>query len=105
MADSIEHKRGNFFSIDCQYTDSKNTPLSLENITIKAQIRNSSDRLVDELIVTPIDLPIGKYRLTSADTSKWQIGVLNFDIQYTLSDGKVTSTDTVSITCLKDETR
>jgi hypothetical protein len=105
MANAIPHKRGDTFSIECAYTDSKGKALSLSGMTVRAQVRNASDKLVGGLEFIPVDLANGKYRLQNNKTEKWTLGCLVFDIEYILADGRKTSTDTVTIDCIKDETR
>lgn len=102
---AIQHKRGDTFSIECIYTDSKGKALSLNGVTVKSQVRNQADRLMGELEFIPVDLANGKYILQNNKTEKWTLGCLLFDIEYILSDGRKTSTETVVIDCIKDETR
>jgi hypothetical protein len=105
MSNLIPHKRGDTFSIECTYTDSRNNPLSLEGITVRSQVRNASDKLLTDLEFIPINLQTGEYILYSNETQHWTLGCLSFDIEYILPDGRKTSTDTVIIDCIKDETR
>ena len=105
MSNLIPHKRGDTFSIECTYTDNKNRPIDMWDISVKSQVRNQNDRLLSELVFFPVDLAQGKYRLVAENTENWTIGCLNFDIQYMLSDGRITSTDTQQIECYADVTR
>lgn len=50
-------------TIACQYTDDSGKPLSIEGVDIKSEMRNSSNKLIDNLVVTVSDEVNGLFHL------------------------------------------
>lgn len=91
----IDWKRGDHFSIACQYKDDAgvNTDFTSLGITVRSQVRRPDGRLVSELAVTLG--ATGAYLLDHATTG-WPLGDLIWDIQYTLAT-KPFSTQTMIV--------
>jgi hypothetical protein len=79
----IDWKRGDFFSVACQYKDDAgvNTDFTLLGISVRSQVRRPDGKLVAELTV--VLGATGSYLLEHA-TTDWPLGDLLWDIQYTL---------------------
>jgi hypothetical protein len=93
----ITHRIGSTFELQCQYTDSNAKPIDITNINIKSQIRDSANKLIADCVVTKVDNQAGKFTMRVSDTSKWPVARLFQDIQYTLSDGRITITTPINI--------
>lgn len=80
----IPWKRGDYFSVACQYKDDAgvNTDFVALGISVRSQVRTPKGLLVAELTVT--HGATGAYTLT-APTTTWPYGDLLWDIQYTLA--------------------
>lgn len=103
---TIDWKRGDSFVVDESGMLADGVALDMTGWTIASQIRTQrSDTLVANLAVTWLNQDIGAYHLECVDTTAWPIGKLLWDIQFTDPDGYVTSTETVTINCIKDQTR
>lgn len=50
-------------TITCQYTDDSGKPLSIEGVDIKSEMRNSSNKLIDDFDVTVKDAVKGIFQL------------------------------------------
>lgn len=105
---TIKHKRGDTFEVVCTYKDTTGTPTNLTSIDIKSQIRNVKGELLSELTVTKLDQTLnpGKFTLgaSASTTQLWTTETFYWDIQYT-SSGVVTSTETMTIEVVQDQTR
>ena len=99
-------KAGDTLEIDCVRKDDSGVAVSLDDISVKSQMRRSEDPLVD-LTVTIIDSPNGEFQLslTAAQTDVLTPGNYSCDIQFT-SDitGYVLSTETFIINLILDVT-
>ena len=100
----IKFKRGDTFSLTCTYKVD-GVPTSVSAITIKSQIRNQRDQLIQELDVEKL-VSTGKFTLIASaeDTAEWPITVLRCDIQFS-DGGIVRSTQTFDISVLEDITQ
>lgn len=98
----VEWKRGDYFSVACQYKDDAgvNTDFVALGISVRSQVRRPDGRLVAELAVT--HGVTGAYTLGSATTT-WPLGDLLWDIQYTLA-GKPFSTQNVTLRVIRGAT-
>lgn len=63
-----------------------------------AQVKQGT-KVVDDFVITPVDLVLGLLRLDIASTEDWPVGTLAFDIKYTLPSGFVYYSPTLNITC------
>lgn len=107
---SVTHKRGDTFDIQCTYKDTSGAALDLTNYTIKSQIRKNSllvqnssqsstgDSLVSECVVLKLNqsTKLGQYTLHVLDTKNWPLGNLSWDIQYSF-DSAIVSTNMITI--------
>ena len=101
---TIPFKRGDTFTLSCTYkVDGVPTQLPAG---IRAQLRTASDRLISELTLGIVDAAAGTYTLTdtATDSALWPTATIFGDIQYTDSQGNVSSTDTFQIPVAKDIT-
>ena len=100
------HKRGDTFS------EAIPIPASIPDgyfagWAMAAQVRDSSGNLVHTLQATWDDPVVTRVILLTsfpAPTTEWPIDSLGFDVQFTRPDGTVTSTNTLTIICTKDQT-
>ena len=83
----IEVVAGNDIEWACTYLADDGTPLSLDGITILAQIRTEAGELLGTLTVTPSTEPgeVGQYLLTLpyTATAAWPAALHRTDIRYT----------------------
>lgn len=110
--EKIPLKRGDTFKYNASVTVSNGlsppsqVPLDITGVAIRAQVRNK-DELVDDLVVSNRNDALGTYVLTSSgSTQAWPAPKeLVCDIEYTLQDGQVVSTETFIVATEKDVTR
>lgn len=97
-------KRGDSFWLACVYREG-GVPFSVENFTIRAQVRDSSDNLVQELTVSKADQSTnpGTFALSAGIISSWPIDLLRCDIQFS-EEQTVRSTQTFMIPVEEDVT-
>ena len=104
MADKIEHKRGDAYSISVTLLEDDGvTPIDLTDYTVRSHIRRG-DTLIAELEFTAVDLVNGEYKLSIQDTTGWPLGELVSDIEYTDANGDPRSTETYYIDVIRDVT-
>lgn len=98
-------KRGDSFILACQYKQD-GVPTSVELFTIRAQVRDSSDNLVQELTVGKPDQTTnpGVFTLSAGIISTWPIDLLRCDIQFS-EEETVRSTQTFFIPVEEDVTQ
>lgn len=96
-------KRGDTFSLVAKMTDKDGLPLSGIAAKLKAEVRLAKGDLLSACVVTET-VTAGSYQFTVADTTKWEIGIAEMDIQYT-DNGVISSSDTIQITVAKDITQ
>lgn len=97
-------KQGDSFSLACLYKQG-DVPTSVELFSIRAQVRDSSDNLVQELIVTKADQVgnPGVFVLSAGIINNWPIDLLRCDIQFS-EEQTVRSTQTFMIPVEEDVT-
>lgn len=97
-------KRGDSFILACTYRQN-NAPTSVEQFSIRAQVRDSSDNLVQELSVTKADQSLnpGVFVLSAGIISGWPIDLLRCDIQFS-EEQTIRSTQTFYIPVEEDVT-
>jgi hypothetical protein len=100
-------KRGNTFQLGCLKLNSAGEPEDLTSITIAAQIRNGSDDLIADLVVSKADQTTnpGEFALTAdaGDTVDWELGRYYLDAQLTAGT-EVVSSETLNFKVVKDIT-
>jgi hypothetical protein len=98
-------KRNDTFVIACVYKES-GIGSDVTAYTIRSQLRNSLDSLVEELVVAKADQTIspGFFTLTAPSTASWPIDMLRCDIQIS-SGTSVRSTKTFFVSVEGDITR
>lgn len=98
-------KRGDSFLMACVYkVDS--VAADVTNYTIRSQVRDSSNELIEELVVTKADQSTdpGKFVLSAGIIDEWPIDLLRCDIEFSEGD-TVRSTQTFMIPVVEDVTR
>lgn len=98
-------KQGDSFILACKYKQD-GVAVSVELYTIRAQVRDSSENLVQELAVSKANQTTnpGVFTLSAGIISSWPIDLLRCDIQF--SEGEtVRSTQTFFIPVVEDVTR
>lgn len=98
-------KRGDSFLMACVYKEG-GVATNVTNYTIRSQVRNSSDALVQQLAVTKADQSTdpGAFVLAAGVIDSWPIDLLRCDIEFS-EGGTVRSTQTFMIPVLEDVTR
>lgn len=104
---TLRTKRGDSLNLTCSFQDGNGNAVSLVGYTVEAQIRTTGDVLLASLTATITDAAAGLYTLSvDADaTETWAPATYVCDIQYTDSNGTVSSTSTFRIEVLSDITR
>lgn len=97
-------KRGDSFYLACVYKQN-NVATDVDQYTIRAQVRDSSDNLVQELIVQKANQTTnpGVFVLSAGIISDWPIDLLRCDIQFS-EEQTVRSTQTFMIPVEEDVT-
>ena len=103
---TINHKRGDTFEISCAWSGDS-APATLTGCTITSQVRTTTGALVaaleaverDNVARTVTMRPAAEY-----PTTGWPLALVYLDVQLTLPDGTVQSTDTVQLQIIKDIT-
>lgn len=95
------------FSRACVYKEN-GVAASVATLTIRAQVRDSSGVLVDELLVTKADQGASPGVFTIAANpnppTDWPVDVLSCDIQFTDAGGIPRSTERILIPVVEDVT-
>lgn len=101
----ITIKRGDTFALGVRLKDETGQPLILTVDKLKSQIRDSSDNLIADLVITINPSAEGLYTFTASDTSTWTPNTtLYLDVEMNI-DGQIRSSQTVQIYVDKDITR
>lgn len=79
----------------CEYKDDNDNALSLENITIKSQMRGCHNSLVSDLKIQVLSVDDGVFLMTS-DAKELPVGELLIDIIFE-KDSKRIQSDTLNI--------
>ena len=99
---NINIKRGDTFSLLGVYKID-GVASSVSSLVITSQVRDHSDRLVENLIVEKL-VSTGQFLLKAIDTNLWSLNLLSCDIQFIEGD-VIRSTSTFNILVEKDITR
>lgn len=97
-------KRGDTFNLACVYKQN-GTPVSVAPFTIRAQLRDSGNVLIQELAVSKANQTTspGSFTISAGATIGWPIDLLRGDIQFT-ENGNIRSTETFSIQIIEGVT-
>jgi hypothetical protein len=103
---TITHKRGDTFELSCTL-ENEGSSVDITNFTITSQIRQSDDTLLQALTVAKTDAANGAFTLsaTAAETETWAAANYECDIEFVDGGGEVNSSQTFTISVLKDITR
>lgn len=94
----ISHKRGDTF----HYVGALPDTIDLTGAAAKCQIRTVAGEPIDDI---DVELrPDKTLILRKQITTHWPIGAAALDVQFTLTNGDVVSTDTVSVQIKRDVT-
>lgn len=98
----IKIKRGDsFIFTNNQLLDSNGDPIDLTGWTIRSHIRDRSMNLIDELDMT---IETFSYSMTKMNTEMWPVVDLFWDVEYTMPDGTVFSSETITVKVIQDVT-
>lgn len=99
---TVQFKRGDTLRITgIEVLDENGEPTDLTSVDIKCQARTESGDVAIDFTVTK-DMATS-YTLDAGDTRQCPVGLLRADIQYT-DNGVISSTNTFTIICVKDQT-
>lgn len=103
---TITHKRGDTFVLSCTL-ENEGVPVDITGWTIASQVRDNSDQLLQALTVTVTSATGGAFDLsaTPAETETWGVQQYLCDIEFIDQTGEVNSTDTFTLSVLRDITR
>jgi hypothetical protein len=91
-------KRGDYFSFTAPITDATTgLPVTGAEASLKCQFRREPDAsLIAELDISETDTD-GTYLFEATSTAAFPTGIIKADIQYTDGDGKVSSSETMTL--------
>lgn len=103
---TITHKRGDTFSLACT-VENAGVPVNITSWTITSQARDAADTVLQSFAVTKTDATNGAFTVaaTSTQTEAWSLGTYSMDIEFVESGGEVNSTETFTLSVLRDITR
>lgn len=98
-------KRGDTFILACIYKQN-GIPADLTQYSIRAQVRDSSGDLIEELDVTKANqaLSPGAFAMSAVNPPDWPIDTLQCDIQF-MEETTIRSTQTFYIPVQEDVTK
>ena len=101
------HKIGDTFALGgaFEYSDASGTPLDPTGIVGASQLRTRYGSLIADLDVTISGGVCTVTQKSGTNSSAWPVGPAELDVQFTLADGSVISTDTAQIMLVQDVTR
>ena len=109
----IVHKIGDTFTYPCIYSDADADGVGIDltgsSIKVQAKINPDSDVSLFDLAIgsgiTVTDAVNGEFEMLVSDTTAWEIGIYQCDIQYTNASSIIESTETFEIEVIQDVTR
>lgn len=103
---TFSHKRGDTFALACS-AENAGVAVDLTNYTISSQIRDTADSVIETLTVTKTSAVDGEFTMsaTATQTELWTLGSHQCDIEFVSASGEVDSTETFTISVIKDITR
>lgn len=84
MSNEIMIKVGDALMLDMQFYDDAMQPVDLDTLTIKAQVRDDTNRLIADLDLVKTDT-LGLATAQVLDTWEWPVGLLRCDALVTQS--------------------
>ena len=100
MTTAITHKRWDTFN----YVGVLPADVDLAGATARSQIRKTDGSLIDDLDVR-FDSDAHTIALRKQNTSHWPDGTAQMDVQFTLANGDIVSTDVVIVRIKQDVTQ
>lgn len=103
---TITHKRGDTFAIACTI-ENAGVPVDITGWTVASQARANDDTVLQTFTVTVTDATTGSFSIsaTSTQTELWSLGTYSVDIEFIDGDGEVNSTETFTLSVIRDITR
>lgn len=103
---TITHKRGDTFELACT-VENAGVPVDITAWTITSQARDDADAVLQSFTVTKTDAANGAFSIsaTSTQTEAWELGGYSVDIEFIEGGGEVNSTETFTLSVLRDITR
>jgi len=88
-------KQGDSFEFIINLKDSSGTPLTLDPVAIKSQVRQQDGNLIDTLAVSAGG-ETGAYRIVGNNTSSYPVGIFLIDFKMNI-EGKIISSPTILV--------
>ena len=103
---TITHKRGDTFELSSTI-ENAGVGVDITSWTISSQARDEADAVLQTFTVTKTDAANGAFTVsaTAAQTELWPIGSYQMDIEFIEGGGEVNSTETFTLSVLRDITR
>ena len=107
--ETIKHKRGDTYSLQCTYTDAAGAAIDLTGYTINSKARDEDGVLLFSVTtgagITVTDAAAGQFTLQveATATDDWEPALYAQDIEYVLA-GVVKSSETFYINVIADVT-
>jgi hypothetical protein len=103
---AITHKRGDTFEVVVQFTLNGQVQ-DLTGWQVRSQIRSATKVLLKELDVVRVDDEGGIFTLNcpASETEAWEQGAYTCDIEFIDPSGFVLSSNTFSVSVIRDVTR
>lgn len=103
---TITHKRGDTFAIACTI-ENAGVAVNITGWTIASQARGADDAVLQTFTVTVTDAAAGSFTIsaTSTQTELWTLGSYSVDIEFIDGEGEVNSTETFTLSVIRDITR
>jgi hypothetical protein len=103
---NITHKRGDTFEVVVDFTLNGQV-VDITGWQVRSQIRSATKTLLKELDIVRLNDVTGTFSLnaTSSETEAWQPGAYDCDIEFIDQLGFVISSDTFSVSVIRDITR
>lgn len=103
---TITHKRGDTFELSST-VENEGVAVDITNWTISSQARDEDDAVLQTFTVTKTDAINGAFTITAtaAQTELWGLGNYSMDIEFIDASGDVNSSETFTLSVLRDITR
>lgn len=103
---TITHKRGDTFEL-LSTVENEGVAVDITNWTIASQARSDDDTILQTFTITKTDAANGVFTVgaTATQTEAWALGNYSMDIEFIDASGEVNSTETFTLSVLRDITR